>query len=268
MAWWGKVAGGAFGFMLGGPLGAAFGAAIGHSFDKGLAQDHFATGSGASGQERIQAAFFTATFSVMGHIAKADGRVTEDEIALARAVMRDMALNTAQTRVARDLFNQGKQSDFDLDGVVDQFRRECHRRQTLMQMFIEIQLHAAYADNTLHPHEAIVLKHITARLGFSERYFVQLEALVRAQRYGEGGRGPRGQASLMPDEAYAILGVAPDAKDAEVKKAYRRLMSQHHPDKLVAKGLPEEMMKVATAKTQEIKAAYDAVKAARGGSLR
>ena len=271
MAWWGKVVGGAFGFMLGGPLGAAFGAAIGHSFDKGLAQDHFATGSGASGQERIQAAFFTATFSVMGHIAKADGRVTADEIALARAVMRDMALNTAQTRVARDLFNQGKQSDFDLDGVIDQFRRECHRRQTLMQMFIEIQLHAAYADNTLHPHEAVVLKHIAARLGFSEYHFAQLEALVRAQRYGEGGRerrGQAGQASLMPDEAYAILGVAPDTEDAEVKKAYRRLMSQHHPDKLVAKGLPEEMMKVATAKTQEIKAAYDAVKAARGGSLR
>ena len=111
MAWWGKVVGGAFGFMLGGPLGAAFGAAIGHNFDKGVAREHSATGSGASGQERIQAAFFTATFSVMGHIAKADGRVTEDEIALARAVMRDMALNTAQTRVAGELFNQGKKAE-------------------------------------------------------------------------------------------------------------------------------------------------------------
>jgi DnaJ like chaperone protein len=268
MAWWGKVVGGAFGFMLGGPLGAAFGAAIGHSFDKGLAQDRFATGSRASSRERIQAAFFTATFSVMGHIVKADGRVTEDEIALASAVMRDMALNKAQTRVARKLFNQGKQADFDLDGVVEQFRRECHRRQTLMQMFIEIQLHAAYADGSLHPHEAAVLEHLASRLGFSERHFEQLEALVRAQRHRDGGRSRPRQAALTAVEAYAILGVAPSANDGEIKKAYRRLMSQHHPDKLVAKGLPEEMMKVATAKTQEIKAAYDAVKAARGGTLK
>ena len=267
MAWWGKVVGGAFGFMLGGPLGAAFGAAFGHNFDKGVERDHFATGSRASSQERVQAAFFTATFSVMGHIAKADGQVTHEEIALARAVMRDMALNTAQTRVATDLFNQGKQPDFDIDAVIDQFRRECHRRLTLMQMFVEIQLHAAYADGALHPREEAVLKHLASRLGFSEQHFAHLKALVRAQRHGDGGPGRRGQAaqaSLTPDEAYAILGVAPDTNDADVKKAYRRLMSQHHPDKLVAKGLPEEMMKAATAKTQEIKAAYDVIKPARG----
>ena len=265
MAWWGKVVGGTFGFMFGGPLGAAFGAAVGHSFDKGVRQDNFASGSSAPNQERIQAAFFTATFSVMGHIAKADGQVTEDEIALARAVMRDMAFNTAQTRVARDLFNQGKQPGFDLDGVIGQFRRECHRRQTLLQMFIEIQLHAAYADGTLHPGEAAVLKQIASRLGFSEQHLAQLESLVAAQRRGQDGNAP---ASLTPDEAYAILGVASTTNDADVKKAYRRLMSQHHPDKLIAKGLPDEMMKVATAKTQEIKAAHDAIKAARGGTLR
>ncbi|MGE4617890.1 MAG: co-chaperone DjlA [Gammaproteobacteria bacterium] len=200
MAWWGKVVGGAFGFMLGGPLGAAFGAAIGHNFDKGVERDHFATGSGASSQERVQAAFFTATFSVMGHIAKADGQVTQEEIALARAVMRDMALNTAQTRVATDLFNQGKQPDFDIDAVIDQFRRECHRRLTLMQMFVEIQLHAAYADGALHPREEAVLKRLASRLGFSEQHFAHLGTSSRAASWG---RWPGSARSSRSGLAYA-----------------------------------------------------------------
>lgn len=262
MAWWGKLVGGAFGFMLGGPLGAAFGAAVGHSFDKGVNQDHGPMGAGGARQERIQAAFFTATFSVMGYIAKADGHVSDDEIALANAVMQQMALNPEQRRVARELFNQGKQDGFDLEGVLDQFRRECHRRQTLIQMFIEIQFHAAYADGTLHSEEGAALHHIAAQLGFPEHVFAQIEALVRAQRLGQGPQ--TGSDTLSPTAAYAILGVAENASDADIKTAYRRLMNQHHPDKLVAKGLPEEMMKIATAKAQEIKAAYDVVKPARG----
>ena len=93
MTWWGKLFGGAFGFMLGGPLGALIGAALGHSFDKGLSslptdEAGFAPGD----RERVQTAFFTATFSVMGHVAKVDGRVSENEIALAQSVMAEMSL--------------------------------------------------------------------------------------------------------------------------------------------------------------------------------
>ena len=263
MAWWGKVVGGTFGFMLGGPLGAVFGAALGHNFDKGVAQNYSAMAGGSSSQERIQATFFTATFSVMGHIAKADGRVSKDEIALAGRIMQQMALNPEQTCVARELFNQGTQAAFDLDGVITQFRQACHRRQTLMRVFIEIQLQAAYADGSVHPGEASILHDIARQLGFSRRQLDQLETLIRAQRE-DVGYGQRDSAALNSGEAHAILGVSENATDAEVKKAYRRLMSQHHPDKLVAKGLPEEMMQVATAKTQEIRAAYDAVKAAPG----
>lgn len=170
MAWWGKIVGGTFGFMFGGPLGAAFGAAVGHGFDKGLGNDFSGVTSGPQ-QERIQAAFFTASFSVMGHIAKADGQVSEDEIAMANAVMQNMALDAQQRKVARELFKQGKRADFDLDGMVEQFRGECHRRQNLMQMFLELQLHAAYADGELHPQEAVILKRISEILGFSATHF-------------------------------------------------------------------------------------------------
>ncbi len=277
MSWWGKLVGGTFGFMLGGPLGALFGAAVGHGFDRGLGQLELGVDPSAAGstQERTQAAFFTATFSVMGHVAKVDGKVTADEIALARAVMMQMALSEAQMRFAQDLFSRGKQADFDLDGVLAQFRQECHRRQTLLQMFLEIQLHAAYADGALDARERALLTHLASQLGFSAAHLAQLEALVRAQRqpgqnHRDSGRdharNPAQPAGLSLSDAYRALGVPAAASDAEVKKAYRRLMNQHHPDKLVSKGLPEEMMKMATMRTQEIKAAYERVKAARSST--
>ncbi|MDH5649123.1 MAG: co-chaperone DjlA [Gammaproteobacteria bacterium] len=259
MSWWGKVLGGAFGFMLGGPLGALLGASIGHSFDTGLersAADNF-----GNTQERIQTAFFTATFSIMGHIAKADGRVSEDEIRLARAVMDEMQLSSDQKQAAIALFNQGKSSDFPLDDVVDQLRRECHRRHTLIQMFLEIQLHAAYADGHFHTIERKILSGISEQLGFSGSEFHHLEALVKNQRFFSGkNQEPAKQKKDLLKEAYKILDVDENAPFTEIKKAYRRLMNQHHPDKLVAKGLPEEMIKLATDRTHEIRSAYEIIR--------
>ena len=268
MAWWGKLLGGAFGYMLGGPLGALLGMALGHRLDKGV--DSFegeAAGWTPGEQERIQAAFFTATFSVMGHLAKADGRVAPDEIRMAEEVMRRMQLTPEMREAAKELFREGKSPGFDLDAVLAQLRRECGRRRNLLRMFLEIQVQAAYADGRLHEAEARLLQQVAARLGISPRELAHIEALVRAARHfaGAGAAGGEAQAPSRDrlEEAYAILGVSPQASDAEVKKAYRRLMNQHHPDKLVARGLPEEMVKMATEKTQEIKAAYDTIRRAR-----
>ena len=265
MSWWGKLAGGAFGFMLGGPLGALLGAVLGHNLDKGLRGLEQDEGIAPGDQERVQTAFFTATFSIMGHLAKADGRVSKDEIALARTVMERMDLDADMRRAAIELFDQGKRAHFPLDDVLEQFRRECHRRSTLIQMFIEIQLQAAYADGRLDISEEQMLLHICQRLGIPQFLFRQLQRMVEAQ-HGFGGAGRQSREAPRPslDDAYAMLGVSASASDAEVKKAYRRLMSQHHPDKLVAKGLPEEMMKLAAEKTGEIRKAYEQVKEARG----
>jgi DnaJ like chaperone protein len=264
MSWWGKLIGGAFGFLLGGPLGAVLGAALGHNFDRGLGQLLGEGGAGgAHSHERTQLAFFTATFSVMGHLAKADGRVSEDEIAMARQVMAHMQLSPDQKKAAIELFNQGKRADFPLDDVLEQFRSECRRRLTLIQMFLEIQIFTALADGVLQPSEHRVLLHICDRLNFPRALFEQLVSMVRAQHAygGAGARGPVGGPSLK--DAYDVLGVSESASDDEIKRAYRRLMNQHHPDKLVAKGLPEEMMELAKRKTQEIQAAYEQVKEAR-----
>lgn len=267
MSWWGKLIGGAFGLLLGGPLGAVLGAVLGHGFDRGLDGLDVGTDWQPGQQQRVQLAFFTATFSVMGSVAKADGRVSPAEIQLAEAVMTQMGLNPQQRRVAIDLFRQGKAADFPLDDAIRQFRRECGGRGHLLRIFMEIQLQAAYADGSMAPAEEQRLLHICRLLGFSQTEFRQIEAMIRAERHYSqqgSGRAPRESGTMSLADAYDILGVAKDSGDAEVKRAYRRLLSQHHPDKLVAKGLPEEMMRLATQKTHEIRTAYERIREARG----
>ncbi|MFK8078765.1 MAG: co-chaperone DjlA [Granulosicoccus sp.] len=277
---WGKLLGGAFGFMIGGPLGAVLGAALGHTFDKGMkaslthevADEDLPPGEA----ERIKMAFFTATFSVMGYIAKADGHVHPTEIALAEAVMKQMKLDSELRQAAIKLFNEGKQPGFDAEPLVLQFRQECQRRTSLYRMFLEIQIQAALADGVMSPEEELALLKVAAVLGFTEPTFRQLEMLVRfsmgmmgaGASGGNHSSGSRSQApgseALSVRDAYKALGVEPSDDKATVKRAYRRLMSQHHPDKLVSKGLPEEMIKLATDKTQNIQKAYEKIKDNRG----
>lgn len=270
MSWWGKLLGGAFGLAIGGPLGALLGAAIGHNFDKGikgLDRERLPPGE----QEQIQTVFFTATFSVMGHVAKIDGRVSEQEIGVARAVMAHLQLTPDQQQAAIALFRQGKQPGFPLDNVLDQFRRVCRRQSGLLRMFMEIQINAAYADGILHDRERTALLYICDRLGFPRFQFEILEAFIHAQRHfadstGQGRRraGVQQAPRTSLAGAYAELGLKPEATDEEVKKAYRRLINRHHPDKLVASGLSEQEIKRAADKTHEIRVAYERIKEARG----
>ena len=265
MSWWGTLLGGAFGYLIGGPIGAVLGAALGRSFGRALGRfERIDIGDeqpDVSMRERAQVAFFTATFGVMGQVAKADGRVSPDEIRLANQVMDELGLDLEQRRAARAIFNEGKSSRFPLDDVLYQLRSECRRTTNLLRLFLEIQLQAAWADGGVHPEERRLLLHVAARLGFSQAVYLELERMV-----GAGVRAQsRASAGPSLEDAYATLGVSPEASDAEVKRAYRRLMSRHHPDKLAAKGLPEEMMRAATERTQQIKAAWDRVQSARAG---
>ena len=259
MSWWATLLGGTLGFVIGGPIGALLGAALGQSVGFALRGVEFEEADDAS-RERTQVAFFTATFGVMGHVAKADGRVSPDEINLANRVMDHFGINADQRRAARAIFNEGKAPGFPLDAVLDQLRRECGRATNLLRLFLEIQVQAAWADGGVHAQERRVLKHVASRLGFPDEAYDELERLV-----GSGVATPQPEAGPSLADAYATLGVAPDASDADVKRAYRRLMSRHHPDKLAASGLPEEMMRAATERTQQIKAAWDRVRSARSG---
>lgn len=255
--------------MLGGPLGALLGASLGHNFDRGMRRlDSIGGIRGADQVETIQSAFFTATFFMMGHISKVDGRVSQDEIVVAQHVMRQMNLNAQQKKVAINLFEQGKNQDIQVHEVLEQFRKECHRRRNLMQMFLEILVMTALADGDLHKSEEEALWETAHTLGFSKADFRHILQRGQAQQHYQQNRrsqnsrsSDRGRLNLR--DAYQLLGITATASDQEVKKAYRRQMNQHHPDKLVSKGLPQEMMDIANQKTQDIKAAYELIKQTR-----
>ncbi|MDT8281656.1 MAG: co-chaperone DjlA [Gammaproteobacteria bacterium] len=254
MAWWGTFIGGTLGFVFGGPLGALIGAAVGGNFDRGLKMSgQFDPSVGRGDQERVQAAFFTTTFSVMGHVAKADGHVSVQEISAAKSIMTQMQLSAQQRQAAIKFFDQGKLDDFPLVEILQQFKKECHGRRNLIQMFVEIQIATALADGKVDANEKRILYTIGEVLGFSRS---EIEHLFNM----ENASGASISGALTLTQAYKILGVSKGSSEAEIKKAYRRLMSQHHPDKLVSKGLPDEMIQLATEKTQEIRKAYDLIK--------
>ncbi|MGY3570822.1 co-chaperone DjlA [Vibrio paucivorans] len=279
----GKILGAFFGFLFGGPLGAVFGLFLGHQFDKArrLNQAGFKTsgfGSGPSQAER-QEEFFKAAFAVMGHVAKAKGQVTQQEIQLATTMMERMNLHGAQRKAAQDAFREGKDSGFPLEEVLERVRISSGGRFDLMQFFLELQISAAFADGDVHPSERNVLHKIARGLGFSsdqlERRLRMQEAAFRFQQGGGfsgqagGGHQQSGswqQASQTDHlaDAYDVLGVSESAESKEIKRAYRKLMNEHHPDKLMAKGLPPEMMNVAKEKSQEIQNAYDLIKKVKG----
>jgi DnaJ like chaperone protein len=267
MSWYGKIIGAVLGLIIGrGLLGAIVGLVIGHQFDRRAA------GSAAAGGDprALRDEFFRATFQVMGHVAKADGRVSEEEIEAARAVMRRYALGEEDVRRAIGLFTDGKRSDFPLEGVLGRLRTTAAARRDLLRLFVQIQLEAAVLGGGPNAPTRAVLARVCAALGVSAVEFAALEAMLRMQtgRPGAGTAGGHGAAQPPPssrlEDAYRVLGVGRAATDREVKLAYRRLMSRNHPDKLVASGLPPPLIEAAHERTRQIIAAYDLVRESRG----
>jgi len=260
--WYGKVIGGAIGLYTGGPIGLALGLLLGNAFDRSRGQP----ANPFNGDDRrgvMQTVFFQATFRVMGKLAKADGRVSEHEIELARLVMNRMGLDEKKRIEAMRLFNEGKSPEYDIVPVLEELREVIGRRQTLGQIFLEIQLQTAYADGGLSASEQRVIQLICKALGFNKWQFELIHQRIKAQaQFSQSSHAPR-QSGPSIEQAYKVLGVEAGAPDAELKKAYRRLMNQNHPDKLVARGLPEEMTGVAKEKTQEIQQAYEMIKQSR-----
>lgn len=267
----GKVVGTILGLLYGGIIWAGAGFLVGHVFD--LFRESVGRRVGSGSQSHTRAVFFNTTFAVMGHLAKADGRVSESEIRAAEHVMREMRLDAERRTQARELFRQGKAPDFNLDAAIQSFNDACGRRLNLKVMFLQIQFSAVWADGDFSESERLILERIAGSLGIPEQLFNQIEALVGAfaQRASSGawrqseGSERRTSASEI-EQSYAILGVSSQDDDDRIKRAYRKLMNQHHPDKLVAKGLPEEMMEVATRRAAEIQNAYEVVKKARAAS--
>lgn len=264
---WGKILGFLFGFMLSKNLfGALLGLWLGHLFDRGRAFNFNGMAGGKEDEVSRQAAFFYTTFSVMGHVAKAKGQVTSHEIAFASTYMDKLGLSSDLRQQAQDAFREGKSSGFPLKDRLVKFKRLMGNRHDLLLMFLEIQIQVAFSDGELDDAERSVLHTIAKLLGYSA---VELDNLLemiiagsnfhqqQSGGYRQQGTGPTFSSVQQLDNAYKVLGIDKDASTSAIKKAYRKLMSQHHPDKLIAKGLPPEMMESAKQKTQDIQAAYE-----------
>lgn len=276
MQYWGKLIGLVLGLMSGtGFWGVVLGLLIGHMIDKSR---QVRSSGYFSNQAQRQALFFSTTFQVMGHLTKSKGRVTEADIHVASALMERMQLHGAARTAAQQAFREGKQADFPLREKLRELRSICFGRVDLIRMFLEIQLQAAFADGSLHPNERAVLYVIAEELGFSRIQFDQFLSMMEGGRQFGGGYQQQGQYQQQGGygggyqrqsgptlaDACKVLGVKPNDDATTIKRAYRKLMSEHHPDKLVAKGLPPEMLEMAKQKAQEIQAAYDLIKKEKG----
>jgi DnaJ like chaperone protein len=250
MQWVGKAVGAALGFAVAGPVGSVFGVLLGHQFDQGLMRPR-----SAGSTQRL---FFEMTFEIMGHLAKVDGRVSEQEIRAARRIMHGMQLSPEQVRVAINQFNIGKDSAYPLEERLSALSAAVGPRRDLARAFVEVQMQAAVGSGEILKAKRQRLWQIASGLGIGRVEIAQIEASLRS-------RGSTALAETMSLEAaHRALGVEARASDEEVKTAYRRLMNQHHPDKLVSRGLPESMVGMAEQKTHEIRAAYERIKAHRG----
>lgn len=268
----GKVIAGVIGFLAFGPAGLLFGLVLGHAFDRGLWRALQLSGPEAVQIMRDQ--FFETTFTLLGFVAKADGRVSEAEIAQTETLFTQLRLTAVQRRTAIERFKTGSASGFDPAPTIERFSQCLGQRlqaqRTLMTMLVGIAL----ADGSFSERERAAIYLLADLLGLQRQEVAQLISMANArtqfQQRGHnrsGGAHSYSEASRevsQLDTAYAALGIDNTASDADIKRRYRKLMSEHHPDKLISEGVPDELLKVATERAQEITAAYGAIQSARG----
>ncbi len=256
----GKILGAGLGFLLaGGPFGAIVGFIVGHYFDRGRASAKTNAKVSPKQLDKIQRTFFTTLFTSLGHLAKADGRVSEAEIAHAESVIKHMGLGSEQRQIAINLFQQGKSNAFNLHPVIKEFARICQNQQMLLQMYMELIIQGSLCDGQIHPKEMQILKRIAKTLGFRRISLQIMIQRVQAEQYFHQFQNQHSNHNQLT-KAYHVLELEQNAPFSEVKKAYRRLMAQHHPDKLAARGLPDSMQRIAHEKSLEIKQAYELIK--------
>jgi DnaJ like chaperone protein len=246
-------------------LGALVGGALGFMFDASRQQQRR--------RAPAQGGYIAPLFALIGAVAKADGRVSEQEIAIAERLMARMGLDQNDRRIAIDAFNEGKQPEFNATMVIDELRQWVGHRRDHAFPVIDVVIETVLAEGSPSPEKMALLRQLAFALRVSD---MELMALMAMKGYawnaGAGGRAYGGQGNgggyvppqrnTQGPDPYAILGIQRDADDRAIKRAYRKLISEHHPDRLG--DLPDDMRRRAESRASEINAAYERIKAERG----
>ena len=251
------------GWQVAGFIGAIIGFYIGNYFDRGLGS--FSRPLSSDEQARVGACYFETTFTLLGYLAKADGRISEEEIAQAENLMARMGLTNDHRQQAIGLFKKGSKSDFSLDDTMQQFVSICGRQNNLKQSLLNDLIALALSDGELHQSERQALESVARHLGISKALFEKIIEMImaRSQFNGTGSSGGYTSSASQLEAAYKALGVSANSTDSEIKKVYRKLVSENHPDKLIGQGMPDDMIKLATERTQEIRKAYELIQSSR-----
>ncbi|MCH9757422.1 MAG: co-chaperone DjlA [Gammaproteobacteria bacterium] len=273
--WWGKLLGAGLGFLAAGPSGALLGVFIGNFFDRGLS-DHYSKPHWSYHTEKrkaVRKTFQNTVFSIMGHIAKANGRVSEKEIVFAKQTMRNLNLNRAERTSAQAFFRQGKAANFNMNAPLYSLKNIAANNPKLLREFVQIQYQVAQI-NGLTPAKINILNNLLNILDLAplheqpqarEKFYTHSYSRNRQRKYSQEQEQEQEQASYANtntspfDNPYILLNVSQNTTKQDVKRAYRRLISQHHPDKCIAEGRSENEIKKANEKTQTIRKAYESI---------
>lgn len=252
MSWFGKLTFGSLGMILGGPLGAIAGAALGHHLvDKqnDLTNRSFQNIEGQSlGQrEQVQAAYFVSMFSIMGKLAKIDGIVTAEEVAVVDKFISNLPISEREKRFARQVFNEAKDSKFSIEDFASQLYQILKGQPSVLLSFFDILFQVAAADGTFHSSEKEALKKIKDIFQISDLQFENIRGLYFKDL----------------DRHYKCLNCTPESTDQEIKSSYKRLVKDFHPDSIISKGLPEEFMEFAAKRFQDIHESYNVIRKER-----
>jgi DnaJ like chaperone protein len=244
----GKIVGGTIGLAIGGPLGAIAGVAIGHAYDIGSEMDADKQPMQLSSGEASQFTFFVAAFSMLAKLAKADGNISKEEIDSVEMFMdRDLNLNSQSRRLAVNIFNAAVQSDESFDGFARQFYQQFRYEPQILELMIDIMLRVSVADGILSPSEEELIVAAVRIFDFSDGQYQKI----------------RSKYLKDVDKYYAVLGCNRQDPFEKIKKQYRKLVFEYHPDKVASKGLPQEFTKFAADKFREIQQAYEHIKEER-----
>lgn len=251
MAWLGKMVGGTIGFALGGPLGAIAGAALGHLMDADTGeQQQVLPGSGQmADHDRAQLTFFVAAFSMLAKLARVDGKVTEEEVnSIRKFMVEDLRLNAESRQMGEKIFNTALRAPQTFEQFADQFYQQFHDRPELLELMIDILLRVSVADGKMDKSEEALIESAVRKFRIPDSDYQSMKS-----RYVS-----------VAEKYYSVLGCSPSDDNETIKKQYRKLARDYHPDAIASKGLPEEFVNFANDKFREIQEAYEAIQKERG----